>query len=32
VLSMHSSKERLRTGASEGWWMVVPWCDERWTM
>jgi hypothetical protein len=28
VLSMHSSRGRLRTGASEDWWMVAPSCDE----
>jgi hypothetical protein len=25
---MHSSRGRLRTGASEDWWMVAPGCDE----
>jgi hypothetical protein len=28
VLSMHSSRGRLRTGASEDRWMVDPGCDE----
>jgi hypothetical protein len=28
VLSMHSSRARLRTGASEDRWMVAPGCDE----
>jgi hypothetical protein len=28
VLSMHSSRGRLRTGASNDRWMVAPWCDE----
>jgi hypothetical protein len=28
VLSMHSSRGRLRIGASEDRWMVAPWCDE----
>jgi hypothetical protein len=28
VLSMHSSRGRLRTGASEDRWMVAPSCDE----
>jgi hypothetical protein len=28
VLSIHSSRGRLRTGASEDWWMVAPGCDE----
>jgi hypothetical protein len=29
VLSVHSSRGRLRTGASEDRWMVGPWCDQR---
>jgi hypothetical protein len=28
VLSMHSSRGRLRTGASKDWWMVALGCDE----
>jgi hypothetical protein len=28
VLSMHQSRGRLRTGASEDRWMVAPGCDE----
>jgi hypothetical protein len=28
VLSMHSSRGGLRTGASEDRWMVAPSCDE----
>jgi hypothetical protein len=28
VLSMQSSRGRLRTEASEDQWMVAPWCDE----
>jgi hypothetical protein len=28
VLSMHSLRGRLRTGASEDQCMVAPWCDE----
>jgi hypothetical protein len=28
VLSMHSSRGRLRIGASEDRWMVTPGCDE----
>jgi hypothetical protein len=28
VLSMHSSRGSLRTGASEDRWMVIPGCDE----
>jgi hypothetical protein len=28
VLSMHSSRGRLRTGASEDRWMITPGCDE----
>jgi hypothetical protein len=32
VLSMHSSRGRLWTGASEDRWMVAPGCDEWLTM
>jgi hypothetical protein len=32
VLSMHSLRGRLRTGASEDWWMVALGCDEWLTM